>query len=48
MEDTPQTALFSRPSAHDSLGEMAIEKDGISVVQDLLNPSAAETKTWCR
>jgi hypothetical protein len=48
MEDTPQTALFSRFSAHDSLGEMTIEKDGISVVQDLLNPSAAETKTWCR
>ena len=44
--DPPQTTLLSRFSAHDSLRDMAIKTDGISVVQDLLNPSAAETKTW--
>ena len=46
--DPPQKALFSKFSAHDSLGDTAIKTDGIRVVQDLLNLSAAETKTWCR
>ena len=46
--DPPQTALFPKVSAHDSLGYMVIKTDGISVVHDLLNPSAAETKTWYR